>query len=186
MEPWGTWGAGISTLYTGKPYTFIPVIASSRCNCEFFEKVRILLFIGTLEGYLIPPPNYSWKQTSSVLLIVSFSSFGGISSPLRLQYQNMKAFKSYAYVISFFHISWLFLSPPTRQQVPRYYSATPPPQRPPTFFGKIIENLREEMTRNQKLKESLKEFRKDMDKLEQSEALQKVRYCPRVTEKKIL
>ncbi|KAK3878972.1 hypothetical protein Pcinc_016416 [Petrolisthes cinctipes] len=60
-------------------------------------------------------------------------------------------------------------------QVPRYYSATPPPQRPPTFFGKIIENLRDEMTRNQKLKESLKEFRKDMDKLEKSDALQKVR-----------
>ncbi|XP_069936060.1 mitochondrial import inner membrane translocase subunit TIM44 isoform X2 [Cherax quadricarinatus] len=60
-------------------------------------------------------------------------------------------------------------------QVERCYSATPPPQRPPTFFGKIIENLREEMTRNQKMKESIKEFRKDMQKLEKSEALQKVR-----------
>ncbi|XP_071534869.1 mitochondrial import inner membrane translocase subunit TIM44 isoform X2 [Panulirus ornatus] len=60
-------------------------------------------------------------------------------------------------------------------QVQRFYSATPPPQRPPTFFGKIIENLRDEMTRNQKMKESLKEFRKDMEKLEKSEALQKVR-----------
>ncbi|XP_045597183.1 mitochondrial import inner membrane translocase subunit TIM44 isoform X2 [Procambarus clarkii] len=60
-------------------------------------------------------------------------------------------------------------------QVQRYYSATPPPQRPPTFFGKIIENFREEMNRNQKMKESLKEFRKDMEKLEKSEALQKVR-----------
>ncbi|XP_063608061.1 mitochondrial import inner membrane translocase subunit TIM44-like [Penaeus indicus] len=57
----------------------------------------------------------------------------------------------------------------------RFYSATPPPQRPPTFFGKIIENLREEMSRNQKMKESLKEFRKDMEKLEKSEALQKAR-----------
>ncbi|ROT71656.1 mitochondrial import inner membrane translocase subunit TIM44 [Penaeus vannamei] len=57
----------------------------------------------------------------------------------------------------------------------RFYSATPPPQRPPTFLGKIIENLREEMSRNQKMKESLKEFRKDMEKLEKSEALQKAR-----------
>ncbi|KAK7024653.1 Mitochondrial import inner membrane translocase subunit TIM44 [Halocaridina rubra] len=57
----------------------------------------------------------------------------------------------------------------------RYYSARPPPQRPPTFFGKIVENLREEISRNQKMKESLKEFRKDMEKLEQSEALQKAR-----------
>ncbi|XP_042213333.1 mitochondrial import inner membrane translocase subunit TIM44-like [Homarus americanus] len=60
-------------------------------------------------------------------------------------------------------------------QVQRFYSATPPPQKPPTFFGKIMENLRDEMGRNQKMKESLKEFRKDMQKLEQSEALQKVR-----------
>ncbi|XP_063883064.1 mitochondrial import inner membrane translocase subunit TIM44-like isoform X1 [Scylla paramamosain] len=61
----------------------------------------------------------------------------------------------------------------TMQQ--RSYSATPPPQRPPTFLGKIIENFREELNRNQKMKESLKEFRKDMEKLEKSEALQKVR-----------
>ncbi|XP_050701927.1 mitochondrial import inner membrane translocase subunit TIM44-like isoform X1 [Eriocheir sinensis] len=59
--------------------------------------------------------------------------------------------------------------------IQRCYSATPPPQRPPTFFGKIIENLRDEMNRSQKMKESLKEFRKDMEKLEKSEALQKVR-----------
>lgn len=32
------------------------------------------------------------------------------------------------------------------------------------------------MNRNQKMKESLKEFRKDMEKLEKSEALQKVRW----------
>lgn len=57
----------------------------------------------------------------------------------------------------------------------RFYSATPPPQRPPTFLGKIIENLRDELSRNQKMKESLKEFRKDMEKLEKSEALQKAR-----------
>ncbi|XP_064111418.1 mitochondrial import inner membrane translocase subunit TIM44-like [Macrobrachium nipponense] len=50
--------------------------------------------------------------------------------------------------------------------IKRFYSARPPPQRPPTFFGKIIENLRDEMARNQKMKESLKEFRKDMEKLE--------------------
>ncbi|XP_064104444.1 mitochondrial import inner membrane translocase subunit TIM44-like isoform X2 [Macrobrachium nipponense] len=59
--------------------------------------------------------------------------------------------------------------------IKRFYSARPPPQRPPTFFGKIIENLRDEMARNQKMKESLKEFRKDMEKLEKSEALQKAR-----------
>nr|XP_027212743.1 mitochondrial import inner membrane translocase subunit TIM44-like [Penaeus vannamei] len=43
------------------------------------------------------------------------------------------------------------------------------------ILRKIIENLREEMSRNQKMKESLKEFRKDMEKLEKSEALQKAR-----------
>ncbi|XP_076063042.1 mitochondrial import inner membrane translocase subunit TIM44 [Oratosquilla oratoria] len=52
---------------------------------------------------------------------------------------------------------------------------TQPPSRPPSFIGKIIDNLREEMARNQKMKESLKEFRKDMESLEKSEALQKAR-----------
>lgn len=64
---------------------------------------------------------------------------------------------------------------PLQHCIKRYYSARPPPQRPPSFFGKIVENLREEMARNQKMKESLKEFRKDMEKLEKSDALQKAR-----------
>ena len=57
----------------------------------------------------------------------------------------------------------------------RQYSATPPPQRPPGFFSKIIDNLKDEMSRNQKMKETLKEFKKDMEQLEKSEALQKAR-----------
>ncbi|MCL4125631.1 UNVERIFIED_CONTAM: hypothetical protein GTU68_007090 [Idotea baltica] len=61
------------------------------------------------------------------------------------------------------------------------YSASPP-QRPPSFFGKIYENLKEEMSRNQKLKESLKDFRKDMEELEKSDALQKAREKYRTVE----
>ncbi|CAL4061814.1 unnamed protein product, partial [Meganyctiphanes norvegica] len=57
----------------------------------------------------------------------------------------------------------------------RYYSATPPPTRPPSFFGKIVDNLKEELARDKKMKESLKEFRKEMETLEKSEALKKAR-----------
>ena len=62
-----------------------------------------------------------------------------------------------------------------QNQQMRQYSATPPPQRPSGFLSKILDNLKDEMARNQKMKESLKEFRKDMEQLEKSEALQKAR-----------
>ena len=51
-----------------------------------------------------------------------------------------------------------------------------PQQRPPSFFEKIYNNFWEEMERNRKLKQSIKEFQKDMKVIEQSETLQKARF----------
>jgi import inner membrane translocase subunit TIM44 len=40
-----------------------------------------------------------------------------------------------------------------------------------------VENIKQEMAKNKEMKESLKKFREEAEKLEQSEALQKARLC---------
>lgn len=58
----------------------------------------------------------------------------------------------------------------------RHISARPPP--PPEkkgFFHSIIDNIRQEISRNKELKENLQHFRKEAAKLEESEALKKAR-----------
>lgn len=54
----------------------------------------------------------------------------------------------------------------------RHYSS--PPERR-TFLGQFIENIRQEMAKNKEMKESLKKFRQEAEKLEQSDALKKAR-----------
>ncbi|XP_055343448.1 mitochondrial import inner membrane translocase subunit TIM44-like [Paramacrobiotus metropolitanus] len=43
------------------------------------------------------------------------------------------------------------------------------------FFGQIVENIRQEFSKNKEMKESLKKFREEAEKLEQSDALQQAR-----------
>lgn len=62
----------------------------------------------------------------------------------------------------------LFRSPP----LTRCYSS--PPQRK-GFFGKVFENIKQEMVQSKEMKESLKKFREEAAKLEQSEALRSAR-----------
>ncbi|XP_014253970.1 mitochondrial import inner membrane translocase subunit TIM44 [Cimex lectularius] len=47
--------------------------------------------------------------------------------------------------------------------------------RRPGFFSKLIEDVKQEMAKNKEMKESLKKFREEAQKLEQSDALQKAR-----------
>ena len=54
----------------------------------------------------------------------------------------------------------------------RHYST---PQKPGNFFGKILENLKEESARNTDLKKSIEEFKKDMEELSQTETVIKAR-----------
>ncbi|XP_069699311.1 mitochondrial import inner membrane translocase subunit TIM44 [Periplaneta americana] len=49
------------------------------------------------------------------------------------------------------------------------------PARRPNFFSQFVENIKQEMAKNKEMKESLKKFREEADKLEHSEALQKAR-----------
>lgn len=53
----------------------------------------------------------------------------------------------------------------------RYYSAG----RRPNFFTQLIENVKQDLAKSKEMKESLKKFREEAQKLEQSEALQKAR-----------
>ncbi|KAG8333353.1 Mitochondrial import inner membrane translocase subunit TIM44 [Homalodisca vitripennis] len=55
---------------------------------------------------------------------------------------------------------------------PRCYST---PSRRPNFFSQFIENIKQEMAKNKEMKESLKKFREEAQRLEHSEALQKAR-----------
>jgi len=54
----------------------------------------------------------------------------------------------------------------------RCYSS---PSRRPSFFSQFIDNIKQEMAKNKEMKESLKKFREEAQKLEHSEALQKAR-----------
>lgn len=45
----------------------------------------------------------------------------------------------------------------------------------PSFFGRIYDNLREELSKNKEMKESLKKFREEAQKLEESDALKAAR-----------
>lgn len=47
--------------------------------------------------------------------------------------------------------------------------------RRPNFFSQFLENIKQEMQKNKEMKESLKKFREEADKLEQSEALKSAR-----------
>ncbi|XP_068154178.1 mitochondrial import inner membrane translocase subunit TIM44 isoform X2 [Drosophila tropicalis] len=54
----------------------------------------------------------------------------------------------------------------------RYYST---PGRRPGFFSQFIDNVRTEMDKNKEMKESIKKFREEAQKLEQSDALKSAR-----------
>lgn len=45
----------------------------------------------------------------------------------------------------------------------------------PGFFGQFVENIKQELNKNKEMKESLKKFREEADKLEQSDALKRAR-----------
>ncbi|KAK2586837.1 hypothetical protein KPH14_009776 [Odynerus spinipes] len=49
------------------------------------------------------------------------------------------------------------------------------PARKPTFLSQFLENIKQEMQKNKEMKESLKKFREEAEKLEQSEALRSAR-----------
>lgn len=49
------------------------------------------------------------------------------------------------------------------------------PQNKGGFFGQVFENIKQEMEKNKEMKESLKKFREEAQKLEDSDALKKAR-----------
>lgn len=55
----------------------------------------------------------------------------------------------------------------------RYYSREP--QRRPSFLSRLYDNFREEVAKNKEMKESLKKFKEEAEKLEQSDALKAAR-----------
>lgn len=55
----------------------------------------------------------------------------------------------------------------------RNYST--PSRKPENFFSKFIDNVKDEIQRSKEMKENLKKFREEAEKLEQSEALKKAR-----------
>lgn len=63
----------------------------------------------------------------------------------------------------------------------RYYSKEP--QKRPTFLSRLYDNFREEMSKNKEMKESLKKFKEEADKLEHSDALKAARHKFETVEK---
>lgn len=50
------------------------------------------------------------------------------------------------------------------------------PENKSGFFGKFVSNIKEELAKNKEMKENLRKFREEAEKLEHSEALKKARY----------
>lgn len=55
------------------------------------------------------------------------------------------------------------------------FQYTSQPQKNAGFFGKLVDNIRQEISKNKEMKENLKKFREEAEKLEHSEALRKAR-----------
>lgn len=49
------------------------------------------------------------------------------------------------------------------------------PARRPNFFSQFIDNIKQDIQKNKEMKESLKKFREEAEKLEQSDALKSAR-----------
>lgn len=60
----------------------------------------------------------------------------------------------------------------TSTQVPRFYSSH---GKQPSFLSNFIDNLKQELAKNKEMKENLRKFREEAEKLEQSDALKKAR-----------
>ena len=66
--------------------------------------------------------------------------------------------------------------PPARVRPQRrHLSGQQQPARPQGFIGKLIDNIKQEYEKNKEMKESLEKFKREAEKLEQSEALKKAR-----------
>ena len=59
-------------------------------------------------------------------------------------------------------------------QSSRHVSSESTPGKP-GFFGNFLENIKSEIAKNKEMKESIKKFREEAQKLEESEALKKAR-----------
>ncbi|XP_034240197.1 mitochondrial import inner membrane translocase subunit TIM44 isoform X2 [Thrips palmi] len=74
---------------------------------------------------------------------------------------------------------WLY--PPVTTQlhlpIPNYETYRPysNPSGRPSLWGRFMDNVKQEMAKNKEMKESLKKFREEREKLEQSDALRKAR-----------
>jgi import inner membrane translocase subunit TIM44 len=53
------------------------------------------------------------------------------------------------------------------------------PQRRPSFISQLVDNIKQEMAKNKEMKDNIKKFREEAEKLEQSDALKKARYVGR-------
>lgn len=58
----------------------------------------------------------------------------------------------------------------------QYNAYSSQPQKQPGFFGKLVDNIKQEIAKNKEMKENLKKFREEAHKLEHSDALKKARY----------
>lgn len=60
--------------------------------------------------------------------------------------------------------------PPTIRPIPQNYST-----KRPSFFSQFVDNLKQEMDKNKDMKDNIKKFREEAQKLEQSDALKTAR-----------
>ncbi|XP_030559761.1 mitochondrial import inner membrane translocase subunit TIM44 isoform X1 [Drosophila novamexicana] len=97
---------------------------------------------------------------------------------LRHFYRPLRFYNSHIYKLAALareracFITYQLASYNLQQQPQRLYSS---PGRRPGFFSQFIDNVRSEMDKNKEMKDSIKKFREEAQKLEQSDALKSAR-----------
>ncbi|XP_017964463.1 mitochondrial import inner membrane translocase subunit TIM44 isoform X1 [Drosophila navojoa] len=102
-----------------------------------------------------------------------------INKPVFRHFYRLRFYKSYdIYKLAALareracFITYQLASYNLQQQPQRLYSS---PGRRPGFFSQFIDNVRSEMDKNKEMKDSIKKFREEAQKLEQSDALKSAR-----------
>ena len=73
------------------------------------------------------------------------------------------------------HHPWDLVGPCPSYQCGSRHSYSTEPGKRPSFFGNLLDNIRQEYSKNKEMQDSLAKFREEAKKLEDSEALREAR-----------
>ncbi|XP_046749159.1 mitochondrial import inner membrane translocase subunit TIM44 isoform X2 [Diprion similis] len=104
--------------------------------------------------------------------IAGKSNFNGIVRAARFPYRYSNGYRDVSQIWS---VNQMLLQIEESSSTSIHMRLYSNPARRPNFFSQFVENIKQEMQKNKEMKESLKKFREEAEKLEQSDALKSAR-----------